>query len=172
MSLNVIVCGIPRRLDGEYYCPYCNFTSYDIEDFAVAMCWDCAFNDDEDPQIEEDEKEEENLLTDEAVRENRLAAVSALVNNPAGYKQITQMHRNANLGRCATGLMAETFHIPMPQFNSSTVNRQLDEMLGDSGMASTIISKNDHDRWTFTAIGTYLANRWGINISDVKEENN
>jgi len=41
------ICGIPKKQDDIYYCPYCNFESDDIEDFATSMCWDCAFSEDE-----------------------------------------------------------------------------------------------------------------------------
>jgi hypothetical protein len=43
MAVQLIICGLPKKQDGTFYCPYCNFESEEIEDFATSMCWDCAF---------------------------------------------------------------------------------------------------------------------------------
>ena len=39
----MILCGVPKGDKARYRCPYCGFQSDDIEDFAVSMCWSCAF---------------------------------------------------------------------------------------------------------------------------------
>lgn len=49
----VIICGVPKKQDGTFYCPYCSFESEEIEDFATSMCWDCALADDEEINEEE-----------------------------------------------------------------------------------------------------------------------
>jgi hypothetical protein len=41
--VSFIICGVPKNEEGKYFCPYCNFESDDIEQFAISMCWDCAF---------------------------------------------------------------------------------------------------------------------------------
>lgn len=55
--IGITVCGVPKDVNGEYYCPYCTYRSFSIEDFAVGMCWDCVFRDDI-PQQEGQTKEE------------------------------------------------------------------------------------------------------------------
>ncbi len=40
--MSFIICGIPKNDEGKFFCPYCKFTSSDIEQFATSMCWDCA----------------------------------------------------------------------------------------------------------------------------------
>lgn len=45
--MSIIICGIPKNEAGNYYCPDCGFTSGDIEDFAISMCWDCVYEEDE-----------------------------------------------------------------------------------------------------------------------------
>jgi hypothetical protein len=42
------VCGVPKTEDGRFYCPYCDFVSADIEQFATGMCWDCVFQEERD----------------------------------------------------------------------------------------------------------------------------
>lgn len=51
-GVTMIICGIPRNQEGMYYCPYCDFVSDDIEQFAISMCWDCAFNGDKEEDDE------------------------------------------------------------------------------------------------------------------------
>lgn len=41
--MGIIICGIPKNSEGQYFCPNCGFTSPDIEKFAISMCWDCVF---------------------------------------------------------------------------------------------------------------------------------
>lgn len=62
----VIVCGIPKNEQGQYYCPYCDYKSDDIENFAIAMCWDCVFRND----IEET-KEETGIMSNLDERYNQ-----------------------------------------------------------------------------------------------------
>jgi hypothetical protein len=36
------ICRTPYNKEtGQYSCPYCEFTSDNVEDFAIGMCWDC-----------------------------------------------------------------------------------------------------------------------------------
>ena len=49
-GFSIIICGISKNEEGLYYCPYCDFTSDDIEQFATSMCWDCAFPDELEEQ--------------------------------------------------------------------------------------------------------------------------
>jgi protein-arginine kinase activator protein McsA len=41
--MTIIICGLPKTEEEAYRCPYCGFTSFDIEQFAVSMCWECVF---------------------------------------------------------------------------------------------------------------------------------
>ena len=41
------LCGIPKTEDGRFYCPSCDFVSDEIEDFAVGMCWNCMYEEEE-----------------------------------------------------------------------------------------------------------------------------
>lgn len=52
MSL-IRVCSTPKNDAGEYSCPYCGYTSEDIENFAVGMCWDCVFSPEQDLEGED-----------------------------------------------------------------------------------------------------------------------
>ena len=46
--MSAIMCALPKKLSGEYYCPGCFFSSYKIDDFAISMCWDCVFSEPQD----------------------------------------------------------------------------------------------------------------------------
>lgn len=43
--MSIIVCSGPERDGDAYRCPCCGFESPDINDFAMATCWPCAFGD-------------------------------------------------------------------------------------------------------------------------------
>jgi hypothetical protein len=46
-KVSITVCGTPFN-DGIYTCPLCHYSSDNIEDFAVGMCWNCVYNYKED----------------------------------------------------------------------------------------------------------------------------
>ena len=39
----IYICGIAKGTTHAYKCPYCDFESDDLEDFATSMCWDCVY---------------------------------------------------------------------------------------------------------------------------------
>lgn len=39
----IIICGIDKGTTHAYKCPYCDFESDDLENFATSMCWECVY---------------------------------------------------------------------------------------------------------------------------------
>lgn len=44
--MSITFCGVPVGHDGKYICPLCGYSSANIENFAVGMCWNCVFTED------------------------------------------------------------------------------------------------------------------------------
>lgn len=59
--MSIIICGIPKDEEGNFYCPHCGFKSTDLEQFATSMCWSCVYgiSDVVEEDIPTDEYEEE-----------------------------------------------------------------------------------------------------------------
>lgn len=62
----VWICGL-QQVDGQFMCPYCNFRSGNIEEFATNMCWGCVYSEDSNEIIIQNNIKEEtvtNRITD------------------------------------------------------------------------------------------------------------
>jgi ferredoxin-thioredoxin reductase catalytic subunit len=71
--ISYIVCGLKSELNDagqrEWICPYCNWRSQDIDDFATTQCWQCLFGGDPgEPELAEeydDDPTEDDFIPDE-----------------------------------------------------------------------------------------------------------
>ncbi len=53
--MSVIICGLAPGTVKKYRCPFCDYESDDIDNFATAMCWNCVYAEEpENPDNEDD----------------------------------------------------------------------------------------------------------------------
>lgn len=95
--------------------------------------------------------------------QNRKLALAALRSNHRGYQQIKgRLQRPGTNDRCATGIVAEAFHVPIRGQNDTKTNAAVEELLGDTGVVGHIISLNDGRSLSLSAIADNLEKRWGL----------
>jgi hypothetical protein len=85
----IFFCGLPVNTRGAYYCPYCLYESYNLEEFATGMCWYCVWkcDDNDGNSVNKEEKMteiKEEVITDvtklkygDKIRVTREAVVSS-----------------------------------------------------------------------------------------------
>lgn len=98
--MSYIICGLPKNDEGLFYCPFCGFSSDNIEEFATTMCWNCIFD------YTDKEKQEEimgttfdtkNLKSGQKVKISRECVVSAVDHGDKTFK--TKDNRTVRFGR-------------------------------------------------------------------------
>jgi hypothetical protein len=91
-----------------------------------------------------------------SVEQNRKIAVAALEENHRGYKQIKGGLSDGCEGRCADGLLMESFHLDLNGISYSKLDAILDFN------SSVIYRMNDHQGMSFKDIAEALKVRWGL----------
>jgi hypothetical protein len=90
----------------------------------------------------------------------RRIVIAALRTNHRGYKQIKgRLARPDSEDRCATGLVAEALHIHIGS-TETPAYEAVKAALGDMGVTSFIVERNDHSSHTYTQIADQLERRW------------
>lgn len=94
----------------------------------------------------------------------RNIAIASLRTNHRGYRKYKgSMKGPRQEDRCATGVIAEAFHVPLDGKTNINVGGEVDRILGDQGVTSFIISKNDdYSSSTYDSIADELAKRWNL----------
>lgn len=102
-------------------------------------------------------------ISSEELTENRKLALHELETNPRGYRKISGRLSDCEDGRCASGLLCETFHIEIPvQYcDDNDALKTLDKLLG-YGTSSDIITKNDCAGLPYKRIADFLRKQWGL----------
>lgn len=95
--------------------------------------------------------------------EARKVAIASLRSNHRGYRKIQGYLKGGMSDRCASGVIAETFHVPIKSNNDSNATREVGKILEDEYAVSYIIGWNDdNDSSTFADIAEKLAVRWHL----------
>src|SRR5690348_12984639 len=95
--------------------------------------------------------------------ESRKIALAALRTNHRGYRQIRgRLKTFGTDDRCATGVLAEAMHVHIGTENDYSTSEKLEEILGDPGVTSFIISQNDSSNRSLGQIAELLAKRWNL----------